>query len=139
MKLVHMQDLLFVRSRMVSVLQSEQGANEGVISVLQQHFENKKESLEMRKMRKKVVLIGTGLIGGSLALAIKKEHDITITGYDIFQEQVERAKELHVVDEIAVDLQHACEEAHLIVLLLQLKKQRSYYTNLRHSVYEKML
>ncbi len=63
-------------------------------------------------MRKKVVLIGTGLIGGSLALAIKKEHDVTITGYDIFQEQVERAKELHVVDEIAVNLQHACEEAH---------------------------
>ena len=62
-----------------------------------------------------------------------------ITGYDIFKEQVERAKELHVVDEIAVDLQHACEEAHLIVLLLQLKKRRSYYTNLRHSVYEKML
>ena len=27
--------------------------NEGVISVLQQHFENKKESLEMRKMRKR--------------------------------------------------------------------------------------
>lgn len=69
----------------------------------------------MRQMRKQVVLIGTGLIGGSLALAIKKEHDVTITGYDIFQEQVERAKELHVVDEIAVDLQHACEEAHLIV------------------------
>ena len=103
--------------------------NEGVISVLQQHFENKKESLEMRQMHKKVVLIGTGLIGGSLALAIKKEHDVTITGYDIFQEQVERAKELHVVDEIAVNLQHACEEAHLIVLLHQLKKRRSYYTN----------
>ena len=42
-------------------------------------------------MHKKVILIGTGLIGGSLALAIKKEHDVTITGYDIFQE-VERAK-----------------------------------------------
>lgn len=83
--------------------------------MLKQHFENKKESLEMRQMRKKVVLIGTGLIGGSLALAIKKEHDVTITGYDIFQEQVEHAKELHVVDEVAVDLQHACEEAHLIV------------------------
>ncbi|MED2440277.1 prephenate dehydrogenase, partial [Bacillus thuringiensis] len=52
-------------------------------------------------MRKKVVLIGTGLIGGSLALAIKKEHDVMITGYDIFKKQVERAKELHVVDEIA--------------------------------------
>lgn len=40
----------------------------------------------MRQMCKKVVLIGTGLIGGSLALAIKKEHDVTIIGYDIFKE-----------------------------------------------------
>ncbi len=43
MKLVHTQDLLFGRSQMVSVLQSEQGSKmKGVISVLQQHFENKK-------------------------------------------------------------------------------------------------
>ncbi|KEK22898.1 prephenate dehydrogenase [Bacillus gaemokensis] len=67
-------------------------------------------------MCKKVVLIGTGLIGGSLALAIKKEYKTAIIiGYDIHSEQVERAKELHVVDEIAEDLQTACEEANLII------------------------
>ena len=44
MKLAH-AGLLFVRSRMVSASQSEQREqNEGVISVLQQHFENKKKS-----------------------------------------------------------------------------------------------
>ncbi|MDM5188982.1 prephenate dehydrogenase [Bacillus sp. DX4.1] len=66
-------------------------------------------------MCKKVVLIGTGLIGGSLALSIKREHDVTITGYDIHIEQVERAKRLQVIDEIALDLKTACEEAHLII------------------------
>ncbi|MBY0597590.1 prephenate dehydrogenase [Bacillus bingmayongensis] len=66
-------------------------------------------------MCKKVLLIGTGLIGGSLALAIKREHEVMITGYDIHSEQVERAKELHVIDEIARDLQTACEEAELII------------------------
>lgn len=93
----------------------------------------------MRQMCKKVVLIGTGLIGGSLALAIKKEHDVTIIGYDIFKEQVERAKELHVVDEVAIDLQRACEEANLIVFASPVeKKRKSCYTNLHHFIYEKM-
>ncbi|WP_309459706.1 prephenate dehydrogenase/arogenate dehydrogenase family protein, partial [Bacillus thuringiensis] len=59
--------------------------------------------------------MGTSLIGGCLALGIKKENDVTITVYDIFKAQVERAKELSVVDEIGVDSQSACEEAHLIV------------------------
>ncbi|EOP72573.1 prephenate dehydrogenase [Bacillus cereus VDM006] len=69
----------------------------------------------MRQMCKKVLLIGTGLIGGSLALAIKREHEVMITGYDIHSEQVKRAKELHVIDEIAEELQTACEGAELIV------------------------
>ena len=67
-------------------------------------------------MCKKVVLIGTGLIGGSLALAIKREHGVVIAGYDVQYEQMERAKQLHVIDEIVLDLQHVCEEAHLIIL-----------------------
>ncbi|SDY88408.1 prephenate dehydrogenase [Bacillus sp. 166amftsu] len=66
-------------------------------------------------MCKKVVLIGTGLIGGSLALAIKREHEVMITGYDIHSEQMERAKEFHVIDKVAGDLQAACEEANLII------------------------
>ncbi|SFI81873.1 prephenate dehydrogenase [Bacillus sp. 71mf] len=69
----------------------------------------------MRYMCKKVVLIGTGLIGGSLALAIKREHNVIITGYDIQSEQVERAKRLNVIDEVGVNLQTICEEAHLII------------------------
>lgn len=44
----------------------------------------KKESFEMRKMCKKVVLIGIGLIGGFFVLVIKKEYDVMIIGYDIF-------------------------------------------------------
>lgn len=69
----------------------------------------------MRDMCKKVVLIGTGLIGGSLALAIKREHNVIITGYDIQSEQVKRAKRLNIIDEAGVNLQTICEEAHLII------------------------
>lgn len=75
-------------------------------------------------MRKKVVLIGTGLIGGSLALAIKKEYAVTVIGYDIYKDRVERAKELHVVDEVALDLQRACEEAHVIIFASPVEETR---------------
>lgn len=66
-------------------------------------------------MCKRVVLIGTGLIGGSLALAIKREHNITIIGYDMYKECAEKAKQLQVIDEVAVHLQKECEAAHLII------------------------
>ena len=66
-------------------------------------------------LKQKVLLIGTGLIGGSLALAIRKSLDVLITGYDISKEQLNKAKQLAVIDEIADDLQEEAEAADLIV------------------------
>ncbi len=44
-------------------------------------------------MKGKVLLIGLGLIGGSLALAMKRSHkDIIIMGYDVNKEQCRLAK-----------------------------------------------
>ena len=46
-------------------------------------------------MKGRVFVIGLGLIGGSLALCIKKEHeDATIIGFDINSEQARLAKML---------------------------------------------
>ena len=56
-------------------------------------------------MRKIVLLVGTGLIGGSIALAIRREHDVFIYGYDINIEQVEKALSLQVIDEVVTDLE----------------------------------
>jgi prephenate dehydrogenase len=65
---------------------------------------------------KRVLLIGTGLIGGSIALAIKRETDAVIVGYDINKEQLHKAKQLQVVDEIALSLQEEAEKASFILL-----------------------
>jgi prephenate dehydrogenase len=69
-------------------------------------------------MQKRVLIIGTGLIGGSIALAIKKEHQVKIVGFDIHTAQAQRACELHVIDEVAVSLEEEAKQAHLIILAL---------------------
>ncbi|WP_223593482.1 prephenate dehydrogenase [Neobacillus bataviensis] len=68
-------------------------------------------------MNGRVFVIGLGLIGGSLALCIKKEHpQATIIGLDINSEQARLAKMLGVIDEIAADIQDGAKEAKLIII-----------------------
>jgi prephenate dehydrogenase len=68
-------------------------------------------------MNGRVFVIGLGLIGGSLALCIKKEHkDATIIGYDIHQEQAKLAKMLGVIDEVASHIAEGAKTADLIII-----------------------
>lgn len=68
-------------------------------------------------MKGRVFVIGLGLIGGSLALCIKKEHrDVTIVGYDINREQSRLAKMLGVVDEVAEHIAEGATDANVIII-----------------------
>ena len=68
-------------------------------------------------MRGKVFVIGLGLIGGSVALAIKNTHrDVTITGYDINENNMQFAKALGIIDETCQSMQQCAEQADLIIL-----------------------
>ncbi|MEH7094784.1 prephenate dehydrogenase [Neobacillus vireti] len=68
-------------------------------------------------MRGRVFVIGLGLIGGSLALCIKKEHfDSKIVGFDINSEQARLASMLGVIDEIADSIQDGALGADLIII-----------------------
>ena len=64
----------------------------------------------------KLVIIGVGLIGGSFALALRRaslvEH---IVGIGRSRENLLRAKELGVIDEIANDLQETLKDADAFV------------------------
>ncbi|WP_088066953.1 prephenate dehydrogenase [Gottfriedia luciferensis] len=77
-------------------------------------------------MKKNVLLIGTGLIGGSIALAIKKVHDVNIIGYDINESQLEIGKRIQVLDEISVQLKDCAEKAHLIILSCPVEESIKY-------------
>lgn len=52
-------------------------------------------------MKNKVAIIGLGLIGGSLALEMKKRFDGTVFGVDASAENAKKALELGIIDEIA--------------------------------------
>lgn len=68
-------------------------------------------------MKGKVMIIGLGLIGGSIALAIKKEHPLAqIVGFDINEQQAKLAKSLKVVDEYCSAYEDEVADADFIVI-----------------------
>lgn len=75
------------------------------------------------KMNGRVFVIGLGLIGGSLALCIKKEHpESIIYGYDISQDNLKLAKMLGVIDEIATTIKIGAQSADLIIISTPVKE-----------------
>lgn len=67
----------------------------------------------------KLVIIGVGLIGGSFALALRKAGLVRhIVGIGRSRENLQRACELGVIDEIAVDLASALQGAELVLLAM---------------------
>lgn len=68
-------------------------------------------------MKKRVFVIGLGLIGGSIALAIRRSHeDAIIIGYEINEERLGLAKTLNVIDESAASVEEGVKDADLIII-----------------------
>lgn len=64
-----------------------------------------------------IALFGTGLIGGSFALALRRRHpQVRVVGVDRDPAAVRRAHELGVIDSIAVDVAQALRGADLVFL-----------------------
>jgi prephenate dehydrogenase len=67
---------------------------------------------------RRVAIIGTGLIGGSFALALRKHYpDVRVAGYER-PEVLQRAMALGAVNEAAADLASAVRSADLVYLAL---------------------
>jgi prephenate dehydrogenase len=66
----------------------------------------------------RITIIGLGLMGGSLALALKEAVDIEveITGFSRRSEVVARAKEGYLIDKAAGDLESAVKGASLVII-----------------------
>lgn len=65
-----------------------------------------------------IAILGLGLIGGSLALALKKRKKLEIIGYDHSKSVLKRAQERKVVDRVTSSLQEAVQEADYIFLAM---------------------
>lgn len=80
-------------------------------------------------MKRRVLLIGVGLIGGSVALAIKKEHeDAHIAGYDVNHESARLAKKMNMIDEVVQELAVEATKADLIMLACPVKQVEKFIT-----------
>lgn len=74
-------------------------------------------------MKGRVLIIGLGLIGGSLALSIKKEYPlVTIVGKDVESEQERLAMSLQIIDEKCISLENEVCIADLIILATPVKQ-----------------
>lgn len=66
---------------------------------------------------KKLVIFGVGLIGGSVALALKKASSAThIVGVGRSTESLNQALKLGIIDAIETNIEAACSDADLILL-----------------------
>lgn len=66
-------------------------------------------------MTRKVLVIGLGLIGGSIALALQKAPETKIIGYDMDAQTREHAKTLNIVHEIVADPLAVAAEVDVII------------------------
>jgi len=66
-------------------------------------------------MTKQVLMVGLGLIGGSLALAIQKNPEVKVIGYDNDTHTVRKAKKLGVIQEMAFNLRESAKIADFII------------------------
>lgn len=69
-------------------------------------------------MERKWVIVGLGLIGGSMALALKGFEDFTIVGVDVSQPTLRFAREHAVADRVTEDTATAVENADVVMLCL---------------------
>ena len=66
-------------------------------------------------MKINVSIIGLGLIGGSLGLALKRNRDVHVTGFDNSYGAMQEAYRRGIIDTIAVSIDRASEHADVII------------------------
>lgn len=67
-------------------------------------------------MKEKVLVAGLGLIGGSLAKAIKNSGEYTVSGFDVHNETLETAINEQIINESFTDFEEAALQADIIIL-----------------------
>jgi prephenate dehydrogenase len=65
---------------------------------------------------KRILIIGTGLVGGSIGLALRKAGGSTVVGCDVSERNSQAALAAGAVDEVARDLQAGAADADIIIV-----------------------
>ena len=70
------------------------------------------------EMAKTIVIVGLGLIGGSMAMALQGFEDYEVVGVDVSQPTLRFAAENHVADRVTEDAQEALGQGDIVYLCL---------------------
>ncbi|MCX7831794.1 MAG: prephenate dehydrogenase/arogenate dehydrogenase family protein [Actinobacteria bacterium] len=78
---------------------------------------------------KKVGIVGVGLIGGSIALALKNKYKdkVYIYGYDLNKEHIRKAKEVGAIDECFEEGAQVVQSSDLIIVATPLDKVKEVF------------
>lgn len=72
-------------------------------------------------MSKQIAIVGLGLIGGSMAMALQGFEDYEIVGVDVSQPTLRYAMENHVADRVTDNAEQALKQADIVFLCLHPK------------------
>ena len=91
-------------------------------------------------MMKKVCIIGIGLIGGSLAKAIKKTHQSEIVfGYGRDEERLERAQKGNLIDQYSKNMGEALDGANMVIIATPVGSYESILKEMKPHISEDMV
>lgn len=68
------------------------------------------------EMKTTIAIIGVGLIGGSIALSLRQDPQVSVVGFDVRQECLDKALTSGVIHAGTTDLQTAVREANIIFI-----------------------
>lgn len=86
---------------------------------------------ELLKEIKQITIIGVGLIGGSIGLALKdKFFDVKITGFGRNLKRLKLAKEKGCIDSYTLDLKKAVENSDLVIISTPVELIASFVTKI---------
>lgn len=68
-----------------------------------------------------ILIVGVGLIGGSLSLALKRNRALSFAGFDMNKESLQKAQELSIIDQGFDNLENAVKWADVVVLAVPVK------------------
>jgi len=91
-------------------------------------------------MMKKVCIIGIGLIGGSLAKAIKKTHQSEIVfGYGRDEERLERAQKGNLIDQYSKNMGEALDGANMVIIATPVGSYESILKEMKPHIVKDMV
>ncbi|MGD8419539.1 MAG: prephenate dehydrogenase/arogenate dehydrogenase family protein [Gammaproteobacteria bacterium] len=83
----------------------------------------------------KLAIIGVGLIGSSLALALREAGEVgRVSGYGRNRDNLEKGVELGVLDEFGASIAETVADADMVVVAVPLGAMRSVFAELQNSV-----